>query len=168
MGAGRVIWITGLPGAGKTTVANMLHSMLSFNRCSAIILDGDEIRGALQNFDYSEDGRKRLAKIYSKLALIFSRQGFTVICSTVSMFHDIHAWNRSNIPKYCEVYLKVPMEVLISRNQKELYAEDPASSEIVYGEALRIEEPISPDLLIADGHLFSADVIASRIYNFIA
>ena len=92
-----------------------------------MLLDGDELRmifGKL-NFDsdkeYGRDARVALAMIYSRLCSLLSQQGFTVVIATISLFREVHKWNRANIPGYYEVYLDVPMDELINRDPKAIY-----------------------------------------------
>jgi len=121
-----VIWITGLPGAGKTTVARKLAKDNSIFRTNPIILDGDEIRNIIihanqKNF-YDRDSRLSLAYKYAGLANLLSEQGHNVIVATVSLFREVHKWNRNNISEYFEIFLKVPREELEKRDQKKLYS----------------------------------------------
>lgn len=117
---GRVIWITGLSGAGKTTVARALLKHIP----GAILLDGDELRTALKELaaGFDAQSRKKLALTYSRLAFLLACQGFTVVVATISMFHAVHDWNRASLPGYLEVFLDVPEDVRRERDPKGLYA----------------------------------------------
>ena len=137
---GRVFWITALAGGGKTTLANALGKRLK----TPLHLDGDALRKALNNYDYSLEGRMALAMNYARLCHLFSKQGFDVICATISMFDEPRAWMRNNIPNYFEIYLKVEADELKRRNQKRLYSEGSS----VAGVDIPIELPKSPDLVI--------------------
>ena len=117
---GAVIWITGLAGAGKTTLGTSLAGCLRERRPA--LLDGDRLRQVLDAQDqHGIEQRRRLAMRYARLCRLLSEQGIDVICCTISLFHAVHAWNRRNLPRYCEVYLDTPLEVLKRRNQKHLY-----------------------------------------------
>ncbi|MCB2108311.1 MAG: adenylyl-sulfate kinase [Rhodobacteraceae bacterium] len=144
----RVFWITGLAGAGKSSVAVALRSALDRVNHRCVYLDGDvlrEIFGGTQRFDAAS--RKDLAFRYARLCRELAEQGFDVVCATISMFHDVQEWNRTHIPGYVEIYLRVPMDVLHARDQKGLYS-GRAGDGPVAGLDYPAEEPFSPDLVI--------------------
>ncbi|NDY56127.1 adenylyl-sulfate kinase [Desulfovibrio sulfodismutans] len=118
--AGQVIWITGFSGSGKTTLAKELLKHLG----TAILLDGDELREALASVQggFDCESRLRIAHVYARLARLLARQGHTVVVATISLFHELHDWNRENQPGYLEVWLDVPEEERRRRDPKGLYA----------------------------------------------
>lgn len=143
--AGRVIWITGLSGAGKTTLARALLEQLP----GAVLLDGDELREALDAADNGFDAtsRKKLALTYARLARLLARQGLTVVVATISCFHQVHTWNRGHLPGYLEVFLDVPEEERRRRDPKGLYAGEQAGRvTAMAGSATCVELPLSPHL----------------------
>ena len=83
-----------------------------------------------------------------------------VVCCTICMFEDIRQWSRTHNEKYFEVYLKVPMDVLRKRNQKNLYAD--AADELV-GIGVGMEEPKHPDLVIINDGSQQPEEIAEEI-----
>ncbi|MBV8601217.1 MAG: adenylyl-sulfate kinase, partial [Candidatus Eremiobacteraeota bacterium] len=96
--AGRVYWITGFSGAGKSTLARALAERLRADGETPILLDGDELRSVLGKEDaYTATERAELAMSYGRLCKLLSDQGFTVICATISMFHEVRDWNRAQI-----------------------------------------------------------------------
>lgn len=147
---GLVIWITGLAGAGKTSVARGVRDRLRDLGQNPIFVDGDSLRailGATQGYEPAD--RLNLAGRYSRMCHELALQGFDVICATISMFHEVRAWNRANLPRYLEVYLRVPPAELMRRNQKGLYtkaADAPPGP--VAGVDHAVEEPLTPDLIV--------------------
>jgi adenylylsulfate kinase len=80
-----VIWLTGQPGAGKTTLAEWIKAHFYTN---GIIIDGDDIRDVYKNKDYSEEGRRRNIEKAQDLALFLHHKNFTPIISLVSPYRD--------------------------------------------------------------------------------
>ena len=147
---GSVLWITGYSGSGKTTVARQLVDYFRKGNKAVVHLDGDELRQAIgQGIGYSSDERKHLSFLYSKLCKLLSDQGLMVIWSGIAMFNEVRQWNRENIRRYYEVYLKVPLDELKTRDQKQLYSQSAAEKiEPVVGLTLRGEEPKQANLVV--------------------
>ena len=152
--AGRVVWVTGLSGAGKSVLATSLVARLRMVDVEILLLDGDELReifgassGNIQ--DYGREKRMALAMQYAYLCNILAKQGFTVVIATISLFKEVHAWNRENLQGYFEVYLRVPLEELRRRDPKGIYRRfDAGEIKDVTGLDLPIDEPNSPDWVL--------------------
>lgn len=147
----QIIWITGLSGAGKTTLANELVRRLREQGEPVIMLDGDELRevfgaAAANAQNHGREGRLALAMQYAHLCRIIAAQGVTVVIATISLFREVHEWNRANLPGYFEVYLKVPVEELRRRDPKGIYHRfDAGELTHVAGLDLPIDEPEAAD-----------------------
>lgn len=147
---GRVFWISGLSGAGKTTVCHKLVEYLKTQHRSVVMLDGDELREAMSAASaYSRKERLQLAMRCAHLCHLISVQGLDVVIATISLFREVHEWNRSNIPGYMEIFLDVPMEELIRRDPKQIIARA-AKGELkdFTGVDLAVEVPQVPDVHI--------------------
>lgn len=149
---GNLYWITGLSGAGKTTIGKMLYEHLRKSNTNIVILDGDEVRNVFGNdLGYSCEDRLKCAMRYSRLCRLLTNQEIDVVCCTISMFDEVRRWNRVNITNYLEIFLDVPLDVLRVRNQKNLYkAVNEGKSENVVGVDLKLQLPKTPDIRIVN------------------
>lgn len=168
---GTVIWITGLSGAGKTTLSNALVSRLRARGESVVLLDGDELRAvfgaaAANAQNHGREGRIALAMQYARLCRVLADQGLTVVIGTISLFKEVHAWNRENCPGYFEVYLKVPMEELRRRDPKDIYRRfERGELTNVAGLDLSIDEPKEADRILEFLPGQTVDVMADVLMN---
>lgn len=139
-------WITGLSGAGKTTLAKKIKSKIN----NSILLDGDIIREILNiSYGYDIDSRLKLAYVYAKMAKMMVENNINVICSTISLFHEVQYWNRKNIPGYVEVFLDVDMHELERRDPKHIYSKSKSGNlKNVVGVDIAAEFPLNPDYRI--------------------
>ena len=147
---GCVYWVTGLPGAGKSTFARALNNCLKEAGKPSLLIDSDEVRNALGNvFGFDRESRRQLGAAYGRLAHLFSEQGLDIVCATVSMFDDIRRWNRENLPRYQEIYIQTPTDLIVRRHPRGLYARALEKRvRNVPGVDQYIEEPRNPDFVI--------------------
>jgi adenylylsulfate kinase-like enzyme/phosphohistidine swiveling domain-containing protein len=164
---GRVYWITGLSGAGKTTVGKELWRRLRAIGHAAVLLDGDTVREVIaEDLGHTTANRRQSAMRNARLCRLLSSQGIDVICPTISLFHDVQRWNRANIPGYCEIYLRVPMDELRRRDPKGIYAAARRGElRDVVGLDVPAELPESPDLVLDN---FGALDVAAAVERILA
>ena len=133
------------------------------------MLDGDQVREAVGDFNCGHDHDSRIINAYriSRLANMISRQGILVIVATMSLYHEIHHWNRKNLLGYFEVFIKADMETLKRRDPKKLYQHVASGeAENLPGMDLSPQFPISPDLEIVNNKdLEDVSTIADKILN---
>jgi len=130
---GRVFWITGLSGAGKTSLGRELSSRLRAAGRPVIFLDGDALRNAIaEDLDHTAASRRKSAMRNARMCRMLAEQGADVVCATISLFHEVQRWNRENIPGYREVYLRVPIERILAecggRGPDDACASEPAGA----------------------------------------
>jgi len=147
---GLVFWITGLSGAGKTTLGRELTSRLRASGRPVTFLDGDALRSVIaEDLDHSAEDRRRSAMRNARLCRLLAEQGVDVVCATISLFHEVQRWNRENIAGYREIYLRVPIEELRRRDSKGIYAgAERGDARDVVGLDLPAEVPEAPDLVL--------------------
>ena len=145
-----VIWITGISGSGKTTVATRVYEKIKQQKKETVFLDGDQFRYIMNNdLKYTLDDRDTNAIRMTRTCKILSDQEINVICGANLTSQKYRDWCRDNIEGYFEVFLDVPMDVLKKRDIKGLYKRA-ISGEIdnVVGVDIPFIKPKSPDLII--------------------
>jgi len=145
-----VIWIIGLSGTGKTTLATQVVDRLRQMNEKVVLLDGDLIRNLFGNdVDHTIEGRQRNAERLSVLTKFLADQGIHVVAAVLSIFPEWRRWNRDNISDYSEVYIKASMETLLRRDIKNLYAKAMKGEIVnVVGVDIPFPEPENPELVI--------------------
>jgi adenylylsulfate kinase-like enzyme len=158
-----VIWIIGLAGAGKTTVGRALHALLQQGGRPVAFLDGDHAREMMDNdLGHTLEDRRKNGRRMSRICHYLDSQGIDVVCATLSQFDEHQSWNRASNSRYFEVYLDVPMEVLVARDQKGLYSSALAGRiKDVVGVDMPFPPPKNPDMVIRSTD--APDVMARNI-----
>src|SRR5580658_5809734 len=163
--AGRVFWITGMSGAGKTTLGLELSSRLRAAGRRVTFLDGDDLRSAIaEDLGHAASDRRRSAMRNARLCRLLSDQGADVVCATISLFHEVQRWNRENIPGYREIYLRVPIAELRRRDSKGIYAvAQRGEARDVVGLDVPAEAPEAPDLILDNYGTLDVPTAVDRI-----
>jgi adenylylsulfate kinase len=117
-----VIFLTGLSGSGKTTIANALMKKYKKNGVVTVLLDGDEIRKVIQQNGFDEASRKKHNLNVGYMASLLEAQGNVVIVSLISPYADVRNTIREMCKRFIEVYLSTDVNVCIQRDPKGLYA----------------------------------------------
>ncbi|NYE57614.1 adenylylsulfate kinase [Carboxydothermus ferrireducens DSM 11255] len=121
---GVVIWLTGLSGSGKSTIARELEAVLYREGKLAYVLDGDNIRmGLNKDLGFSEKDRQENIRRIGEVAKLFVDAGIIVITAFISPFRADRDKVRSLLPegKFIEVFVDCPLEVCEARDVKGLY-----------------------------------------------
>ncbi len=116
-----LIYMTGLSGSGKTTIAKNLLKKLQEQGHSAMILDGDEIRDIFKNNGFDKDSRIKHGKDVGKMAVYLQSQGIIPIVSLISPYAESRDYVRSISKDFLEVYVSTPLSVCEARDVKGLY-----------------------------------------------
>ena len=162
--SGFVIWLTGLPGSGKTTMATFLENELRNRGFKVETLDGDEVRRNLSpDLGFSKIDREVHAKRVSYVSLLLSRNGVITIVALISPFQSIRDYARNLIGRFVEVWVNCSVETCRKRDPKGLYkqAQEGKVSHFT-GMQDPYEPPLSPEIIIDTEHE-SPDACAKKI-----
>jgi bifunctional enzyme CysN/CysC len=148
----KAIWLTGLSGSGKSTIANLLEKRLHALGMHAYVLDGDNLRMGLNNdLGFTPEDRAENVRRVSEVAQLMVDAGLIVITALVSPFETDRQRARSIFKEgdFIEVFVDTPVDICISRDPKGLYKKA-AKGEIpnFTGVGQDYERPTNPDLLI--------------------
>jgi adenylylsulfate kinase len=146
---GFVLWLTGLSGAGKTTIAQVVEQDLKARQRIVEVLDGDVIRTHLcQGLGFSKVDRDINVRRIGFVAHLLSRNGVIALVSVISPYREIREELRQTIPNFVEVYVDTPLEICEQRDVKGLYAKARAGSIPAFtGIDSPYEVPLNPDIV---------------------
>jgi adenylylsulfate kinase len=162
-----VIWLTGLSGAGKTTIAKQLFDKLKKNGHPIMILDGDEIREIFKNTGFDKKSRDEHVKNVGRTAAFLQRRGTIAIVSLISPYESVRQECRDMATEFTEVYVNTSLEICEQRDVKGLYKKARAG-EIKQFTGIHddapYEVPKNPDIIL-DTAIFTLDECVEKILN---
>ena len=167
---GVTIWLTGLSGSGKSTIAVELEHALIENRHQAYILDGDNIRHDLnKNLGFSPEDRTENIRRIGEVAKLFTDAGIITITAFISPYREDRDAVRKllNNGEFIEVYVKCPLDVCEERDTKGLYKKARAGEVKDFtGISAPYEEPLNPELTI-DSSKLTVEESTRTVLNYL-
>ncbi|MCY8867740.1 adenylyl-sulfate kinase [Bacillus inaquosorum] len=150
-----ILWLTGLSGSGKSTIANAAARELFEQGYQVIVLDGDNIRHGLnKDLGFSDEDRKENIRRIGEVAKLFVQQGTIVITAFISPFREDREQVRQLVEagEFNEVYIKCDLDICEQRDPKGLYKKA-RNGEIPFftGIDSPYEEPEAPELVLDSG-----------------
>lgn len=150
MAQGFTVWLTGLSGAGKSTIADLLTKELEARGRLVDVLDGDVVRTHLsKGLGFSREDRDINILRIAFVCSLLTRHGAAVISAAISPYQEARRQAREQIPNFLEVYVKCSIEELTRRDVKGLY-EKALRGEITNftGISDPYEEPTNPEVVV--------------------
>jgi ATP sulfurylase/adenylyl-sulfate kinase len=147
---GFTIWFTGLSGAGKSTLARALETALTERQRHVEVLDGDEVRENLsKGLGFSKEDRDTNIRRIAYVARLVSRSGGVAITAAISPYRSVRDEARELVGNFVEVFVRCPLDVLVKRDTKGLYAKA-LRGEIQQftGVSDPYEEPLAPEVVV--------------------
>ena len=163
------IWITGISGAGKTTLARNINAVLNSNKHASIILDGDEIRKKMnKDLGFSITDRDENIRRIACMSELLSHQNIITIVSVISPMKNQRAYAKEVYgDNFNEVYLKASLDQCIEKDTKGLYKQALDRKEANFTALTSpYEEPENPDLFI-DTNLNTIEQCAQILKEFL-
>jgi adenylylsulfate kinase len=153
MSEGFTLWFTGLSGAGKSTIANLVAGELRARGHKVEILDGDEVRTNLsKGLGFSKEDRDTNIRRIGYVCNLLARNGVVAISAAISPYREIRDEIRRNHQHFFEVYMKCSIEKLSERDVKGLYRKALAGEiKNFTGVSDPYEEPLTPELVLDSG-----------------
>jgi adenylylsulfate kinase len=162
--SGAVVWFTGLPASGKTTLAERTRAALARSGRFACLLDGDAMREALvPAHGYDPAGRDAFYETLARIAALLARQGLVVLVSATAHRRVHRDRARSLAPRFVEVYLATPAEDCAARDPKGLWAAAREGRLPAFpGTGEAFETPARPDVVARGGEdLFAVEEVVA-------
>lgn len=165
-----IIWLTGLSGSGKSTIANAAARELFEQGYQVTVLDGDNVRHGLnKDLGFSDDDRKENIRRIGEVAKLFVEQGTIVITAFISPFQEDRQIVRQLVEdgEFHEVFVKCELNVCEERDPKGLYKKA-RNGEIPFftGIDSPYEEPSAPELELDTGEL-SREESKQRLVDYV-
>jgi adenylyl-sulfate kinase len=163
----KLIWITGLSGSGKTVIAKEVYKRIKSEMINTVLIDGDDFRNIIgKEVGYSQEERFNYAIQISRMCKFLIEQDINVICATISLFKEVHKFNRDNVKNYFEIFIDCNMQELIRRDQKGIYSRA-LKGEIkdVVGIDIPFDKPENPELVIENSECNKLKEKAGKIID---
>ncbi len=164
MSAGAVVWLTGLPRSGKSTLAARVRERLAAAGRAVLVLDGDEVRAALvPRPGYDATAREQFYETLARLASLLARQGATVLVPATAHKRAFRERARRLAPRFVEVHVATSVDESRQHDPAGLYASDAQAA--LPGAGVAYEPPEAPEVVAAGGR---DDEAAARVARLVA
>ena len=142
---GVLVWLTGLSGSGKSTIAKKIYPQVVKNFGKTIIINGDDLRKIFRLYGFDEKDRYVNALKFSKLCKLITDQNVSIIFAAIGMKKNIRKIFRSSVKNYFEIFVQANIRQIKKKNLKMTYKKFKSN---IVGYDIKPEFPKKPDILI--------------------
>ncbi len=153
-----IIWFTGLPGSGKTTISQLFYRLLKKKKFKQIkLIDGDKFRKKIKNFRYSKHDRNKVGNLKLRYGKKFNSKGYITLISGVASNKNWRSKIKKKNLNLIEVYIKCSKIILKKRNKKNLYSKNRVE---------KYQEGSTNDITI-NSHIQKGQESAQKIFKYL-
>lgn len=165
---GFVIWLTGLPASGKTSLADAIKRVMSRLELPLVVIDSDEMRELLTPTPtFESEERDYFYNTLGSMAIWLARSGVNVIIAATANKREYRDRVRDEIDRFGEIYVDCALEICQARDPKGIYAKA-GNNNLVPGMGIEYEPPLDPELAIDTGRLFPKQAAFQIVEKLIA
>lgn len=118
---GRLFWITGISGAGKTTLGKKIKRKIEIQYGPTVLINGDDLRSIFKLNGYSHSQRLNIGYMYSNFLKLIVSQKINVIFTVVGLFDELRNWNKKHFKNYYEIFIDADLKKIIKKKKKKTY-----------------------------------------------
>ena len=157
---GYLIWITGISGSGKTSIAKTIFPFIKKKFGPTILFNGDDLRSIFKLFNYDLKTRYENGIKFSNLFKFITKQKINVLFAGSGLFHSLRSYNRRCFSNYLEIYVKSDIATIIKKKRKtKIYN----LKKNVYGIHLKPELPKNPNIVILNDNTKSIRYLSDKL-----
>jgi cytidine diphosphoramidate kinase len=159
---GYIFWITGLPGSGKSTLGKAIHKKIQEEYGPTLLFNGDDLRNIFEIRSYEKKKRILIGKQYTRFCDFIAKQNINVIFTVVALFENLHAFNRSKLDNYIEIYIHSDLKKIIKNKKRIFYIKKTSN---VWGLDIKPEYPKNPHIKIDNKFNKDINYLKNRLLN---
>lgn len=157
---GILFWITGLSGAGKTSVAKRIKNSISKKYGPTLLVNGDDLRRIFGLKKYDKSSRLKYGFIFHNFAKFITNQNINLIFAVVCLFDQIRSLNKKYIENYREIFLKADIKKIRKIKKKKIYLD---KKKPIVGLTFKPEFPKKPDVIIKNDFKKSLNTLSDEL-----